>query len=119
MISTSQSEVAAQEVGLHKLDVAYNNEPIDGSPFEFYVSPATTGDVYAYGWAKSVETSKLGGWPATIQSEPWWDYRTTPHDFEYVLQIGPEPKSGWGADSLFLARAKDDPTKWAIDVQMY
>ena len=38
-----------EEVGLHKLDVAYNNEPIDGSPFEFYVSPSTSGQVYAYG----------------------------------------------------------------------
>ncbi len=76
-------------------------------------------DVYAYDWAKSVYTSKLGGWPATIQSEPWWDYKKTPNTFEYVLQLGPEPKSGWGADSLFLARAKDDPTKWAVDLQMY
>ncbi len=76
-------------------------------------------DIYAYDWAKGVETSKLGGWPATIQSEPWWDYRKTPHTFEYVLQISAEPKSGWGADSLFLARASDDPTKWAMDVQMF
>ncbi len=76
-------------------------------------------DVYAYDWAEGVYTSKLGGWPATIQSEPWWDYKQTPHRFDYVLQIGPEPKSYWAADALFLARASDDPTKWAMDHQMY
>ena len=37
------------ETGLHKLHVRYNEKPIDASPFEFYVAPATAGRVYAYG----------------------------------------------------------------------
>ena len=37
------------EVGLHKLDVSYNDKPIEGSPFEFYVSPSSSGNVHAYG----------------------------------------------------------------------
>jgi len=76
-------------------------------------------DVYAYDWAQQVHTSKLGGWPATIQSEPWWDYKRPAHKFAHAIQIAPEPKSGWGADILFLARAKDDPRAWAIDIQMF
>ena len=37
------------ETGLHKLHVSYNKQPIECSPFEFYVSPASAGHVHAYG----------------------------------------------------------------------
>ncbi|ESO10099.1 hypothetical protein HELRODRAFT_72745 [Helobdella robusta] len=37
------------EEGLHKLFVLYNDKPINGSPFEFYVSSEHSGLVYAYG----------------------------------------------------------------------
>ena len=37
------------EVGLHSLDVAYNKEPIRGSPFTFHVDGVNSGFVTAYG----------------------------------------------------------------------
>ena len=38
-----------EEVGLHQLAVSYNDVPIDGSPFQFYVDSVTAGHVTAYG----------------------------------------------------------------------
>ena len=37
------------ERGLHTMDVAYNQQPIQGSPFKFFVDALTTGRVTAYG----------------------------------------------------------------------
>ena len=37
------------EVGLHLLEVTYNNEPIPGSPFKFHVDAINSGFVTAYG----------------------------------------------------------------------
>ena len=37
------------EIGLHTMDVAYNNVPIQGSPFNFYVHDVGLGVVTAYG----------------------------------------------------------------------
>ena len=45
------------EVGLHKLDVAYNNEPVNGSPFSFHVDASNAGYVSAYGPGLSHGTS--------------------------------------------------------------
>ena len=37
------------EVGLHSMDVAYNNQPIQGSPFKFHVDAINSGFVTAHG----------------------------------------------------------------------
>ena len=37
------------EVGQHELAVSYDGEPIDGSPFQFYVDEPRPGRVIAYG----------------------------------------------------------------------
>ncbi|KAF6016648.1 FLNB [Bugula neritina] len=37
------------ETGLHNLHVAYNNKPIEGSPYQFYVDAVDSGIVAAYG----------------------------------------------------------------------
>ena len=37
------------EEGLHKLFVLYNDLPIQGSPFEFFVSSISSGSVSAHG----------------------------------------------------------------------
>lgn len=76
-------------------------------------------DVYAYDWAEQVYRSKLGGWPATLQAEPWWGYRGPADMFDYALQIAQEPKSGWNIPGvMFLGRSKTAPRVWALDVQL-
>ena len=37
------------EAGPHNLDVRYNGEHVQGSPYKFYASPNDEGKVYAYG----------------------------------------------------------------------
>jgi len=37
------------EVGLHQMDVLYNKNPVQGSPFSFYVDAISVGHVTAYG----------------------------------------------------------------------
>ncbi|WP_299415486.1 DUF1963 domain-containing protein [uncultured Sulfitobacter sp.] len=78
-------------------------------------------DVYAYDWAHGVYQTKLGGWPSTTQSEPWWDYTKTDHTWDYALQIANEPQAGWQGwgdnGSAFLARSRENPHLWAIEVQ--
>jgi len=77
-------------------------------------------DVYAFGWCKTVQQTKLGGWPATVQSEPWWDHEKTKDTWDYVMQIENEPKAGWtgwGDGAAFIARSRERPHLWAIDVQ--
>ncbi len=75
-------------------------------------------DVYDFDWHQTSALTKLGGWPATIQSEPWWMYRPDAPEVEYVLQISRENKAHWYCDSLFLARGREDRNLWAADVQM-
>lgn len=77
-------------------------------------------DVYAHEWARGIYQTKLGGWPGTVQSEPWWDYTKTDDTWDFVLQIENEPKAGWygwGDGSAFIARSRERPHMWAIDVQ--
>jgi len=77
-------------------------------------------DVYGYEWGKSVQQTKLGGWPLTVQSEPWWDYEKTQDTWDFVMQIENEPKAGWhgwGDGVAFIARSRQRPHLWAIDVQ--
>lgn len=77
-------------------------------------------DVYAYDWAQTVAQTKLGGWPATVQSEPWWNYGEGKDTWDFVLQIENEPYAGWhgwGDGAAFIARSRERPHLWAIDVQ--
>ena len=73
------------------------------------------------GDAKS-ERTKIGGKPAEIQSEPWWDYRAHPSEPEFCLQINSEEKAGvfWGAGgTLYIARgtAAGCEDQWFLDIQ--
>ena len=45
------------EIGLHTLAVTYNNVPVAGSPFKFFVDIAGMGHVTAYGPGLSHGTS--------------------------------------------------------------
>lgn len=77
-------------------------------------------DVYAYDWAKSVAQTKLGGWPATVQSAPWWDSAKSHDTWDFVLQLEAEPAAGWhgwGDGAAYVARSRERPHLWAIDVQ--
>ena len=77
-------------------------------------------NVYAYDWSRTLAQTKLGGWPATIQSEPWWDYKKTDDTWDFVMQIENEPKAGWhgwGDGAAYFARSRQRPHLWAIDVQ--
>lgn len=77
-------------------------------------------DIYAYDWCRTVQDTKLGGWPATVQSEPWWDYQRSRDTWDFVLQLAVEPDAGWhgwGNGAAFIARSRQRPHLWAIDVQ--
>jgi hypothetical protein len=77
-------------------------------------------DIYAHDWCRTVAMTKLGGWPGTVQSEPWWDHRKTGDTWDFVLQIENEPKAGWygwGDGAAYIARSRERPHLWALDVQ--
>lgn len=85
-----------------------------------HVVDTNANDVLAPDWARQVAQTKLGGWPATVQSEPWWDYTKTDDTWDFVLQIENEPKAGWhgwGDGAAYIARSRQRPHLWAIDVQ--
>lgn len=85
-----------------------------------HVLDTSENDVYGYEWSKTVQQTKLGGWPGTVQSEPWWDYTKTRDTWDFVLQIENEPNAGWhgwGDGAAFIARSRERPHLWAIDVQ--
>lgn len=77
-------------------------------------------DVYAYDWSRSVSQTKLGGWPSTVQAVPWWADAAGADTWDFVLQIETEPKAGWhgwGDGAAYIARSRERPHLWAIDVQ--
>lgn len=85
-----------------------------------HVVDTDANDVYAYDWAKSVAQTKLGGWPATVQSAPWWDFEHTDDTWDFVLQLENEPDAGWhgwGDGAAYISRSRQRPHLWAIDVQ--
>lgn len=85
-----------------------------------HVIDTEANDIHAYDWCQTLAITKLGGWPATVQSEPWWDYQSTTDTWDFVLQIENEPKAGWhgwGDGAAFIARSRERPNLWAIDVQ--
>jgi len=47
--STVKIKYQPTEIGLHTLDVTYNQSPVAGSPFKFYVDSIGMGHVTAYG----------------------------------------------------------------------
>lgn len=89
----------------------------DCIPFDFDL--LKIGDYYDQSDVVNIEATKLGGYPSTIQSEPWWDYKKNDHEFEFVMQIESESKAnwGWGDGAAFLARSKKNPHLWALDIQ--
>ena len=93
----------------------YANHDVAGQ-----VVDTTENDVYGYEWCKSVQQTKLGGWPLTAQSEPWWGYQKSRDTWDFVMQIENEPNAGWhgwGDGVAFIARSRQRPHLWAIDVQ--
>lgn len=93
----------------------YGNHELAGQ-----VVDTQANDIYDYDWAKTVNQTKLGGWPGTVQSEPWWDHTKTRDTWDFVVQIENEPKAGWfgwGDGAAFIARSRERPHLWAIDVQ--
>jgi hypothetical protein len=77
-------------------------------------------DQSAHDWWQTVNKTKLGGWPSTVQSEPWWNYQHTDDTWDFVFQIENEPKAGWhgwGDGAAYIARSRERPNLWAIDVQ--
>ncbi|MEO1143687.1 MAG: DUF1963 domain-containing protein [Pseudomonadota bacterium] len=115
-------ERPSMEVPLKPFEVKWL-EPVpdypnhDCLPFNFDL--LQIGDYYDQTDIENVQATKFGGYPGTVQSEPWWDYKSNEYDFEFVLQIESEPKSnwGWGDGAAFLARSKKNPQLWALDIQ--
>lgn len=80
------------------------------------------GDYYEQDGVKTLEGTKIGGWPLNVQSEQWWDERLTAEDFRYVLQIDSEYALGWswGDGGLaYLARSRRDQALWGLDWQCH
>ena len=76
------------------------------------------------GGAGNAVRTKVGGYPSTIQSEPWWDYQKHEATPQYALQIGSEEKVGlgWGdGGAVYLARgtAAGCEDRWFLDWQCY
>lgn len=74
--------------------------------------------------ADNVARTKIGGYPSTIQSEPWWDSEDHPAKPQYCLQINSEEKASlaWGdAGTVYLARgtAEGARNQWFLDWQTY
>lgn len=64
--------------------------------------------------------SKLGGWPHPAGAAPWWADPALPDTWEFVMQIENEPKANWykwGRGAACIARSRQNPHLWAIDVQ--
>ena len=64
--------------------------------------------------------TKLGGWPRAMPSMPWWADPALPDAWEFVMQIENETKAGWfgwGSGAACIARSRQRPHLWAIDVQ--
>lgn len=86
-----------------------------------HVVDTQANDVYAYDWAQGVHQTKLGGWPGTTRSEPWWASTKTDDTWDYALQIENEPEAGWHGwgtnGSAYVARSRENPHLWAMEVQ--
>ena len=84
--------------------------------------PEIEEDYYDIEGIRTLEGTKLGGWPLCIQSEPWWDHHASGREFEYALQVDSEEKAHWmwgDRGAAYFARSKADPNRWAFDWQCY
>ncbi len=64
--------------------------------------------------------TKLGGWPQFSRSAPWWADPSLQDTWDFVMQIENEPEAGWagwGDGAAYIARSRQRPHLWAIDVQ--
>ncbi len=80
------------------------------------------GDYYDQEDNDVILRTKIGGWPACVQSEPWWLYKQNGQEFEYALQIDSEDKAHWmwgDSGTAYIARNTKNPNRWAIDIQFY
>jgi len=73
---------------------------------------------------ESANRTKIGGWPANIQGEQWWEYREHAADPKYCFQIASEEKVGLqrgDGGTLFVARgtAAGCENQWFLDWQSY
>jgi Domain of unknown function (DUF1963) len=73
---------------------------------------------------EDVAFTKLGNYPSTIQSEPWWEDEDHPAQPEFCIQINSEEKADlfWGdAGMVYLARgtAGGCTGQWFLDWQCY
>lgn len=96
-------------------------DPVDDYPTHDLACDIIDGaeiSVYDFDWYQNAAATKIGGWPSTLQSEPWWMYRPDAPDVEYALQIWYEEKARWYGHGLYLARGTSDPDLWALDMQM-
>ena len=92
----------------------------DTMPIE--LPPTISETYYDIEGIKTLDGTKLGGWPSCIQSEPWWDYHEEGEEFEFALQVDSEEKSHWSwgdGGAAYFARSKVDPNRWAFDWQCY
>jgi len=69
-----------------------------------------------------IEATKIGGWAALIQSEPWWECREHPATPKYCMQIGSEDKVDlmWGdCGTLYIGRgtAPGHQEEWFMEWQ--
>jgi hypothetical protein len=68
-------------------------------------------------------STKVGGWPATIQSEiVWAPFNRHPANPEYVFQIASEPKARWSwgdAGIGYFGRGKADGSVWTMEWQCH
>lgn len=84
--------------------------------------PEVNDDYYGTDGVRTLDGTKLGGWPHCIQCAPWWDDHPDGAEFEYALQIDSEEKSRWAwgdGGAAYLARSRTDPNRWALDWQCF
>jgi hypothetical protein len=73
--------------------------------------------VYDFDWHQTSNATKIGGWPALLQSEPWWMVQPDAPEAKFAIQIWYEEKAAWYCPSLFLARGTEDPDLWLAELQ--
>ncbi|MEP1765719.1 MAG: hypothetical protein ABJJ53_03540 [Sulfitobacter sp.] len=63
--------------------------------------------------------SKLGGWPVPLHGKPWWAGAQLNDTWDFVMQVENVPAAGWhgwGRGAACIARSRERPHLWAIDV---
>lgn len=68
-----------------------------------------------------MQQTKLGGWANPLCEDPWWANSGAGDTWDFVMQIENEPKAGWhgwSGSAAYIARSREHPHLWAIDVQV-